>query len=89
MGEHHDLYVQRDFLLLGNLFGIFWNMEQAALKKTKVKLDLLTHINILLIEEKSNRWGICHAIYQYKNFLKCYNNDSDIWYSTVTKISNL
>ena len=38
---------------------------QAALKKTKSKLDLLTDINILLMEEKGIRGRICHAINQY------------------------
>ena len=32
-----------------------------ALKNTKVKLDLLT--DMLLMEEKSIRGGICHSIY--------------------------
>ena len=34
--------------------GLAW---QASLKKTKVKLDLLTHIDKLLIVEKGNRGG--------------------------------
>ena len=38
---------------------------QAALKKTKVKLDLLTDIVMLLIVEKDVRGGICHSIYRY------------------------
>ena len=37
----------------------------SSLKKTKVKLDLLTDIDILLMVEKGNRGGICHSIYQY------------------------
>ena len=32
-----------------------------ALKNTKVKIDLLT--DMLLMEEKSIRGGICHSIY--------------------------
>ena len=38
---------------------------QAALKKTKVKLDLLTDIHVLLMIEKVIRGGICHSIYTY------------------------
>ena len=38
---------------------------QVAFKKTKVKLDLLTDINMLLMVEKGIRGGICHSIYQY------------------------
>ena len=42
--------------------GLAW---QAALKKTKSKLDLLTDIYMLLMAEKGIRGGICHSIYQY------------------------
>ena len=42
--------------------GLAW---QAALKKTKVKLDLLTDINMLLLVEKCIRGRICHSIYWY------------------------
>ena len=40
--------------------GLAW---QAALKKTKLKLDLLTDIDMLLMVEKGMRGGICHSIY--------------------------
>ena len=39
---------------------------QAAVKKTKVKLDILTDINMLLIVEKGIKGGICHTIHQSK-----------------------
>ena len=39
--------------------GLTW---QAALKKVKVKLNLLTDINMLLIVEKGVRGGICYFI---------------------------
>ena len=42
--------------------GLAW---QAALKKAKVKLDLLTGIDMLLMVKKGVRGGICHSIYQY------------------------
>ena len=42
--------------------GLAW---QARLKKTRVKLELLTDINILLMVEKGTRGRICHAIYRY------------------------
>ena len=42
--------------------GLAW---QATLKKTKVKLDFLTDINVLLIIEKGIRDRICHTIYRY------------------------
>ena len=83
LGEHHDLYVKSDTLLLADAFEHFRNMcleiykldpakffsvpglaWEAVLKKTKVKLDLLTDIDILLMVEKGIRGGICHSIYQ-------------------------
>ena len=41
--------------------GLAW---QATLKKTKVKLDILTDINMLLTIEKDTKGGICHSVYQ-------------------------
>ena len=46
-----------------NTPGLAW---QAAVKKTKVKLDILTDINMLLIVEKGIKGGICHTIHQSK-----------------------
>ena len=40
--------------------GLAW---EAALKKTKVKLNLLTDINMLLMVENGKRGGTCHSIY--------------------------
>ena len=40
--------------------GLAW---QVTLKKTKVKLDLLTNIDMLLTVEKGIRGEICHSIY--------------------------
>ena len=42
--------------------GLAW---KAALKKSKVKLDLLTDIDMLLMIEKGIRGGIYHSIYRY------------------------
>ena len=38
---------------------------QACLKKTGLKLQLLTHIDMSLIFEKVIRGGMCHAIHRY------------------------
>ena len=40
--------------------GVAW---KAALKKTELKLELLTDIDILLMVEEGVRVGICHAIH--------------------------
>ena len=54
--------------------GLIW---QAALKKTKVRLYLLTHIYMLLMVEKDIRGGICHSIYWYTKANKKYMKDYD------------
>ena len=53
--------------------GLAW---QAALKKTEVKLELLTDIDMLLMVEKGIRRGICHAIHRYAKANK-YMTDCD------------
>ena len=42
--------------------GLAW---QAALRKTKVKSDLLTDIDMLLMVEKGIRGRICDSVYRY------------------------
>ena len=42
--------------------GLAW---QACLKKTGVKLELLTDNDMLMMVEKGIRGGMCHAIYRY------------------------
>ena len=54
-------------------WGLSW---QAAFEKTKVKLNLLTDISMLLLVEKCIRKGICNTIHQYakanNNYMKDY-----------------
>ena len=52
--------------------GLAW---QAALKMAKVKLELLTDIDMLLIVEKGIGVGICHSIYQYAKSNNKYMKD--------------
>ena len=51
---------------------------QAALKKTKVEVELPTDSDMLLTVEKGIRGGICHAIHQYakanNKYIKNYKN---------------
>ena len=42
--------------------GLAW---QAALKKTDIKLELLTNIYMLLMVKKRIRRGICHTTHRY------------------------
>ena len=61
LGEYHDLHVQSNTLLLADVFENFYVFSapglawQAALKKTNVKLDLLTDVDMLLMVEKGIR----------------------------------
>ena len=50
-------------------------VSQAALNKTKVKLDILTDIDMLLMVEKGIRGGICHSIYRYAKANSKYMKD--------------
>ena len=54
--------------------GLAW---QAVLKKTEVKLELLTDIHMLLMVEKGVRAGICLAINQYAKANNKYMKDYD------------
>ena len=92
LGEYHDLYIQRDTLLLGDVFQNFRNMSwniwtwsckisfsswQASLQKTKVKLDPLTDIDMLSMIEKGIRTEIRHSIFQYVKTKNKYMKDYD------------
>ena len=83
LGEYHDLYVQSNRLLLADVFENSRNMclkiykLDPAFKKTKVKLDLLTDIDMLLMVEKGIRGGICHSIYRYAKANNKYMKDYD------------
>ena len=54
--------------------GLAW---QAALKKTEVKWELLTDIDVLLMVEKGIKGGICHTIHRYTKANNKYMKDYD------------
>ena len=54
--------------------GLAW---QAALKKAKVKLDLLTDIDMFVMVIKDIRGGICHFIHWYAKANNKYIKDYD------------
>ena len=50
-------------------------MASSFKKKIKVKLDLLTDIDMLLMVEKGIKRGICHSIYRYAKSNNKYMKD--------------
>ena len=60
--------------------GFAW---QTAFKKTKVKLDLLTDMDMLLVVEKGFRGRMCHSIYWYGKA----NNKYMIYYDRNKELS--
>ena len=61
--------------------GLAW---QEVVKKTKLKLDLLTGIDLLLMTEEGIRGEICHAIHQYartnNKHMKVYDKNKESSY---------
>ena len=70
--------------------GLAW---QACLKKTEVKLELLTNIDMLLMLEKGMRGGICHAIHRYakanNKYMKNYDKNKHSSYIQYLDANNL
>ena len=54
--------------------GLAW---QACLKKTKVKLELLTDLDMLIMVDEGIRGGMCQAIYKYAKANNKYMNNYD------------
>ena len=96
LGEHYDLYVKSDTLLLADVFRNFRNncLEiyerdpiyfvsepglawQASLKKTRVKLELITDCDMILMIEKGFRGGICQGTHSYAKTNNKYINNYD------------
>ena len=70
--------------------GLAW---KAALKKTEVKLELLTDVDMLLMVEKGIRDEICHAIHRYakasNKYMKGYHKNKDSSYPNYWDVNNL
>ena len=70
--------------------GLAW---QACLKKTEVKLKLLTDPNMLLMVEKVIRGGICHATHRYakanNKYMKNYDENEESSFLEYLDANNL
>ena len=70
--------------------GLAW---QAALNKTKVKLDLSPDIDMLLMVEKDIRGGICHSINWHtktnNKYMKNYDRNKESSYNKYWDVNNL
>ena len=75
------------------IFSAPWLAWQAALKKTKVNLDLLTDIDMLLMVEKGIRGEKCHSIYWYakanNKYMKDYDENKGSSYIQYWDVNNL
>ena len=70
--------------------GLAW---QACLKKTEVRLELLTENDMLFMVEKGVRGGICHATYRYakanNKYMKNYDKNKESSYIQHLDANNL
>ena len=70
--------------------GLAW---QACLRKTKLNLELLTNIDMLLMVEKGIRGGICQAIHRHakenNKYMKNYDKNIESSYLIYLYANNL
>ena len=73
-----------------SLPGLAW---QACLKKTNVKLELLTDYDMLLMVEEEIGGGICHSIHRYakanNKYMRNYNKNEESSYIQYLDANNL
>ena len=82
----YELYLAK----FSSAFELAW---QDVLKNTKVKLELLIDISMLLMIEKGSRGGICHSIHWYakanNRYMKDYDENKELSYLQYWDLNNL
>ena len=72
-----------------SLPGLTW---QACLKKTNIKLELLTDYDMLLMVEEGIRGRICHSIHRYaranNKYMKNYDENKESSYIQYLDVNN-
>ena len=112
LGKYHDLYVQIDTALLGDIFENFRDKQIetdkldpayflttarlswcACLKKTGVKLELLTDENTFLTYEQGMRGGICDKLHSNaeanNKYMKNYDKNKESLFLMYVDANNL
>ena len=106
LGEYHDLYVQSDTILLADVFESFRNLciktykldpayflSLPGLKRTGVKLELISDIDMLLMIEGRIKGGICHSVLIHakanNQYMKDYDENKDDSFLIYIDYNNL
>ena len=70
--------------------GLAW---QARLKKTELRLEFLTDVDMLLMAEKGIRGGICHPMHRYaeanNKYMENYDENKELSYIQYLYANNL
>ena len=73
-----------------SLPGLAW---QACLKKTNIKLKLLTGYDMLFMVEERIRGGICHSVHRHakanNKYMKNYDENKEFSYIQYLDVNNL
>ena len=88
-----DMYIKEYELDPAHFLSLPELAWQACLKKTNIKLELLTDYDMLRMVEEGIRGGICHSIHRYvkanNKYMKNYNINEESSYIKYLDVNNL